>query len=131
MENNKTKPVTMKLAFNIVNESSKGVNEPNEESAILLLDKLQKEEIAKILNLNVTMKRSVINPEAKGIMTVGRIQSFDLDDEIVDVIFFGKDGIAAAETITDTDFVVNIGVRFNYSSNEAMNITRFYITTKE
>lgn len=128
----KLKPVARKMAFVLFNDTPYVDEGVTEDSAIVLLNKLQEDGTANILNMSVTMKRSLVDPESNGSRTVGRVRSFDIDDELIEVLFIGNESVNIANNIIDdTKFVVKIGVRFNYNTKEPINITRFFITTKE
>ncbi len=128
----KLKPVARKMAFVLFNDTPYVDEGVTEDSAIVLLNKLQEDGTANILNMSVTMKRSLVDPESNGSRTVGRVRSFDIDDKLIEVLFIGNESVNIANNIIDdTKFVVKIGVRFNYNTKEPINITRFFITTKE
>lgn len=128
----KLKPVAKKMTFVLFNDTPYVDEGVTEDSAIVLLNKLQEDGTANILNMSVTMKRSLVDPESNGSRIVGRVQSFDIDDKLIEVLFIGNESVNIANNIIDdTKFVVKIGVRFNYNTKEPINITRFFITTKE
>lgn len=88
--NKGTKPVTKTLPISLNGSDHKG-NPYNVASAEALLDDLQKAGVFSKLSVYVTMAKSIcLGTEARGVMSVARIQSVDAQAHEMTITFYAK-----------------------------------------
>ena len=122
--NNKTfnkgpKPVKLNLAFVVTGMDQKG-NEYDAASAKAIMSDLQSAGCFDKLSVSVGIAREKLNA-GKGIMTLGRLQSSNVETEEIEVLI-GKN-VELADTVKD--MVIIPRVRTAYNSTEVTSILGF------
>lgn len=126
--NNKfiNKPITMVLPLAVSGVDGRG-NEYDASSAFNLMSDLQIFDVFTKLSVDVTLAKSVCfnDDEAKGTISVARLQSYNPETNEVSITFFGKN-TKYADKIT-SDMVVVPKVRTARDSTEVITIVGFEI----
>ena len=124
--NNFNKPIMKALPLVVTGYDNKG-KEYNADSAIAIIQDLQDCGVFTKLSVDVTMAKTICldNPEAKGVMSIARLQSFDADTMEMTVMLFGKN-TSFADKITN-NMVIVPRVRTGRDSNDVVTILGFEI----
>lgn len=124
--NNANKPVMKALPLVVTGLDNKG-KEYNVQSAINIIQDLQDCGVFTKLSVDVTMAKTICldNPEAKGVMSIARLQSFDPDTMEITVMLFGKN-TSFADKITSNMIIVP-RVRTGRDSDDVVTILGFEI----
>ena len=124
--NNANKPVMKVLRFVVSGVDNKG-KEYNAQSAVDIMTDLQDKGVFTMLSVDVTMNKAkcLDNPDAKGVMSIARLQSFDPDTQEISVMLFGKN-VSFADKITN-DMVIVPRVRTGRDSDDVVTILGFEI----
>lgn len=100
-------------------------NEYNTDSLNAILTSLQEADVFTKLSVSVTIAKSLcIGEDAKGVLTVARIQSFDAEHGEMSICFFGKN-VEYAEKVND--MVIVPRVRTSRDSKDVSTIFGFEI----
>lgn len=123
--NNKTfnkgpKPVKLNLAFVVTGVDQKG-NDYDAASAKSIMTDLQNAGCFEKLSVSVGIAREKLNA-GKGVMTLGRLQSYNVETEEIEVLLIGKN-VELADTVKD--MVIIPRVRTAYNSTEVTSILGF------
>lgn len=120
------KPIMKALPLVVTGHDNKG-REYDTNSAITLIEDLQNVGVFTKLSVDVTMAKTIClnNPDAKGVMSIARLQSFDPDTMEITVMLFGKN-TEFADKISNK-MVIEPRVRTGRDSNEVVTILGFEI----
>lgn len=121
--NNKNKPtlVSLPLVFTGVDKNGRNYNA---DSCKKIISELQRDDVFKKLSVSAGIQRSLVENDAKGTLTITRIQSIDTDTWDVSLMLFGQHTEYADKI---KDFVVIPHVRTGRDSDEVTAILRFEI----
>lgn len=123
-KNNKNKPVLVSLPLVFTGVDKNGRNY-DVDSCKKIISDFQNAEVFKKLSVSTGIQRSLVEDEdAKGTLTIARIQSVDVDTWDVSLMLFGQN-TEHANTIKD--FVIVPHVRTGRDSDEVISILRFEI----
>ena len=119
------KPVLKTLPF-IVSGKDQNGNDYDADSALNIVADLQDNAVFEKLSVMATIaKKTILNKEdARGVMSVARVQAYNVDKGEVDLLFFGKN--AEHASIVD-DMVVVPRVRLGRDTDEVVTILAFEI----
>ena len=123
---NFNKPVMKVLPLVVSGVDNKG-KEYNAQSAIDIISDLQDNGVFTKLSVDVTMNKAkcLDNPDAKGVMSIARLQSFDVETQEISVMLFGKN-TSFADKITNSMVIVP-RVRTGRDSDDVVTILGFEI----
>lgn len=121
--NNKNKPVLVSLPLVFTGVDKNGRNY-DVDSCKKIISDLQDADVFKKLSVSTGIARSLVEDDAKGTLTIARIQSVDVDTWDVSLMLFGQN-TEHADTIKD--FVIVPHVRTGRDSDEVISILRFEI----
>lgn len=123
---NFNKPVMKVLPLVVSGVDNKG-KEYNAQSAIDIISDLQDNGVFTKLSVDVTMNKAkcLDNPDAKGVMSIARLQSFDVETQEISVMLFGKN-TSFADKITN-NMVIVPRVRTGRDSDDVVTILGFEI----
>lgn len=121
--NNKNKPVLVSLPLIFTGVDKNGRNY-DVDSCKKIISDLQDADVFKKLSVSTGISRSLIEDDAKGTLTIARIQSVDVDTWDVSLMLFGQN-TEHADTIKD--FVIVPHVRTGRDGDEVISILRFEI----
>lgn len=120
--NNKPKTVVKSLPLILSGKDHKG-KDYDVESCKQLLNDLQEAGVFNKLSVNVTIAKSLIDSNYdRGIMTIARIQSIDIEEGEIVIMVFGKNA-EYANILNDKVIVPR--VRIGRDSNEVTTIFGF------
>lgn len=114
------KPVKLNLAFVVTGVDQKG-NDYDAASAKSIMTDLQNAGCFEKLSVSVGIAREKLNA-GKGVMTLGRLQSYNVETEEIEVLLIGKN-VELADTVKD--MVIIPRVRTAYNSTEVTSILGF------
>lgn len=118
------KPIVKVLPI-IVNGRDRVGKEYNTDSLIKVLADLQAADVFTKLSINLTIAKNLcIDGDVKGVLSVARIQSFDVEHGEMSICMFGKN-VEYADKITD--MVIVPRVRTTRDSDEVSTILGFEI----
>lgn len=120
-----TKPTVVSLPIVFTGVDKNGRNFDVDSCKQIIVD-LQNADVFKKLSVQTQIQRSTVTDDenAKGVLTIARIQSVDTDTWDASVMLFGKN-VEYAEKIKD--FVIVPCVRTGRDSDEVISILRFEI----
>ena len=123
---NFNKPVMKVLPLVVSGVDNKG-KEYNAQSAIDIISDLQDNGVFTKLSVDVTMNKAkcLDNPDAKSVMSIARLQSFDVETQEISVMLFGKN-TSFADKITN-NMVIVPRVRTGRDSDDVVTILGFEI----
>lgn len=125
--NNKPKTVIKSLPLILSGKDHKG-NDYDVESCKQLLSELQNDGVFNKLSVNVTIAKSIIDSNYdRGIMTIARIQSIDIEEGEIVIMVFGKNA-EYANILNDKVIVPR--VRIGRDSNEVTTIFGFEVVNE-
>lgn len=121
----RTKPVQKALPFIVTGKDQNG-NDYDANSALAIVADLQNTGVFEKLSIMATInKKTILNKEdARGIMSVARVQSYNAESGEVDLLFFGKNTEHAAAV---DGMAVVPRVRTERDSNRVATILAFEI----
>ena len=119
------KPVLKTLPF-IVSGKDQNGNDYDADSALNIVANLQDNAVFEKLSVMATIAKKVAlgKEDARGVMSVARVQAYNVDKGEVDLLFFGKN--AEFANIVD-DMVVVPRVRLGRDTDEVSTILAFEI----
>lgn len=126
-KNNKAKgikPVTKVLSLVVTGKDQKG-NEYDVDSCKAIVKDLQDSGCFDKLSVNVTIARNrVVAEDAKGIITLGRLLSYNAETGDIEILLMGKN-TEYADFISE--YVIVPRVRVGRNSNEVVTILGFEV----
>ena len=120
---NKNKPVLVSLPLIFTGVDKNGRNY-DVDSCKKIISELQNDEVFKKLSVSAGIQKHLVEDDAKGTLTIARIQSVDIDTWDVSLMLFNKN-TEYADTIKD--FVIIPYVRTGRDDDIVTSILRFEI----
>lgn len=119
------KPVLKTLPF-IVSGKDQNGNDYDADSALNIVTDLQDNAVFEKLSVMATIAKKVAlgKEDARGVMSIARVQAYNVDKGEVDLLFFGKNAELANAV---DDMVVVPRVRLGRNTDEVATILAFEI----
>ena len=120
------KPVAKIIPIVFTGTTTAGV-EYDVESCKTIIKDLQNSGCFDKLSVGIDIARKrVVDEEAKGMMTVARLQKYNVEDETVEALFIGKN-VRCADLVDTGAYVIVPRVRVARDSTEVVTIIGFEI----